>query len=71
MPDERSVHLPWYEASPDGLDELAQIKRTVDQLEEPPAVCIRDGSDGAPRRGALTSGQCRIPLSGMPYLSGS
>lgn len=35
MPDERHVYLPWYEASPEGLDELAQIKRTVDhQLRE-------------------------------------
>lgn len=35
MPDERQVYLPWYEASPEGLDELAQIKRTVDELREP------------------------------------
>jgi hypothetical protein len=35
MPDDRHVYLPWYEASPEGLDELAQIKRTVDhQLRE-------------------------------------
>jgi hypothetical protein len=32
MPDERRVYLPWYEASPEGLDELAQIQRTVAQL---------------------------------------
>jgi hypothetical protein len=32
MVDERPVYVPWYEASPEGLDELAQIKRTVDQL---------------------------------------
>jgi hypothetical protein len=32
MSDERQVYVPWYEASPEGLDELAQIKRTVDQL---------------------------------------
>jgi hypothetical protein len=35
MPDERSLYLPWYEASSDGLDELTSIKRTVDQLQEP------------------------------------
>ena len=35
MPDERHVYLPWYEASPDGLDELSRIKRTVDELQEP------------------------------------
>ena len=34
MSDER-LYLPWYEASPDGLDELDQIKRTVEQLREP------------------------------------
>jgi len=35
MPEDRDVYLPWYEASPEGLDELAQIKRTVDrQLRE-------------------------------------
>jgi hypothetical protein len=34
MVDERPVYVPWYEASPEGLDELAQIKRTVDQLRE-------------------------------------
>ena len=33
MSDERHVYVPWYEASPEGLDELAQIKRTVDQLQ--------------------------------------
>jgi hypothetical protein len=32
MADEQPVYLPWYEASPEGLDELAQIKRTVEQL---------------------------------------
>ena len=36
MVDERPVYLPWYEASPEGLDELAQIKRVVDQLRERP-----------------------------------
>jgi hypothetical protein len=35
MVDEQSVYLPWYEASPEGLDELALIKRTVDQLRDP------------------------------------
>lgn len=34
MADESPVYLPWYEASPEGLDELAQIKRTVDRLRE-------------------------------------
>lgn len=34
MPDERPLYLPWYEASPEGLDELTQIKRTVDQLRD-------------------------------------
>jgi hypothetical protein len=34
MVDERSVYVPWYEASPEGLDELAQIKRTVDELRD-------------------------------------
>lgn len=38
MADESPVYLPWYEASPEGLDELAQIKRAVDRLQEP-----RDG----------------------------
>ncbi|HEV3363669.1 MAG TPA: hypothetical protein VG795_05915 [Acidimicrobiia bacterium] len=34
MVDERHVYVPWYEASPEGLDELAQIKRTVDRLRD-------------------------------------
>jgi hypothetical protein len=34
MSDEHHVYLPWYEASPEGLDELTQIKRTVDQLRD-------------------------------------
>ncbi len=34
MVDKRPVYVPWYEASPEGLDELALIKRTVDQLQE-------------------------------------
>lgn len=34
MVDEHPVYVPWYEASLEGLDELAQIKRTVDQLRE-------------------------------------
>jgi hypothetical protein len=38
MADDR-LYLPWYEASPEGLDELAQIKRVVDQLP-------RDRTDG-------------------------
>jgi hypothetical protein len=32
MFDEHPVYVPWYEQSPEGLDELTQIKRTVDQL---------------------------------------
>ena len=32
MSDEHHVYVPWYEANPEGLDELTQIKRTVDQL---------------------------------------
>ncbi len=34
MVDEHRLYVPWYEASPEGLDELAQIKRTVDQLRD-------------------------------------
>jgi hypothetical protein len=34
MADERPVYVPWYEASPEGLDDLAQIKRAVDQLRD-------------------------------------
>ena len=34
MVDERHVYVPWYEASPEGLDELTQIKRVVDQLRD-------------------------------------
>ena len=34
MAEERQLYLPWYESSPDGLDELAQIKRVVDQLDD-------------------------------------
>jgi hypothetical protein len=34
MSDDSRLYLPWYEASPDGLEELAQIKRAVDQLRE-------------------------------------
>jgi hypothetical protein len=34
MAEDRYLYLPWYEASPDGLDELAQIKRAVDQLRD-------------------------------------
>ena len=34
MADEHPVYVPWYEASPEGLDELTQIKRTVDQLRD-------------------------------------
>ena len=34
MADDHPVYVPWYEASLEGLDELAQIKRTVDQLRD-------------------------------------
>ena len=34
MADESPVYVPWYEASPEGLDELTQIKRTVEQLRD-------------------------------------
>jgi len=34
MFDEHRVHVPWYEASPEGLDELTLIKRAVDQLRD-------------------------------------
>ena len=34
MVDEHHLYVPWYEASPDGLDELALIKRTTDQLRD-------------------------------------
>jgi hypothetical protein len=36
MSDDGRVYLPWYEAAPEGLDELAQIKRVVDQLRDRP-----------------------------------
>jgi hypothetical protein len=32
MAEDRHFYLPWYEASAEGLDELAQIKRVVDEL---------------------------------------
>ncbi|HEV7535299.1 MAG TPA: hypothetical protein VGP90_06665 [Acidimicrobiia bacterium] len=34
MADDARLYLPWYEASPEGLDELALIKRTADQLRD-------------------------------------
>ena len=34
MVDDHPVYVPWYEASPEGLDELAQIKLTVEKLRE-------------------------------------
>ncbi|HEV7534282.1 MAG TPA: hypothetical protein VGP90_01530 [Acidimicrobiia bacterium] len=34
MADDTRLYLPWYEASPEGLDELAQIQRVVEQLRE-------------------------------------
>ena len=37
MADDTRLYLPWYEASPEGLDELARIQRDVEQLKERPA----------------------------------
>lgn len=34
MADDARLYLPWYEAGPEGLDELAQMKRTADQLRD-------------------------------------
>jgi len=34
MADDTWLYLPWYEASPDGLDEWAQIQQVVAQLRE-------------------------------------
>jgi hypothetical protein len=34
MPDEHHLYVPWYEASPETLDEFALIERTVAQLRE-------------------------------------
>ena len=34
MVDDHPVYVPWYEASPEGLDELVQIKQTVEKLRE-------------------------------------
>ena len=34
MSDDGRVYLPWYEASAEGLDELAQIGRVVAQLRD-------------------------------------
>ena len=36
MSDDGRLYLPWYEAGPEGLDELAQIKRVVEQLRDRP-----------------------------------
>jgi hypothetical protein len=36
MSDDGRLYLPWYEASLEGLDELAQMKRVVDQLRDRP-----------------------------------
>lgn len=38
MADEHHVYVPWYEASLEGLDELTQIKRTVEQLRDQQAA---------------------------------
>ena len=34
MAEDRGLYLPWYEASLEGLDEFAQIKRVVDELAD-------------------------------------
>jgi hypothetical protein len=34
MSDDGGPYLPWYEASPEGLDELARIQRDVAQLRQ-------------------------------------
>ena len=34
MADDTRLYVPWYEAGPEGLDELAQIQRVVEQLRE-------------------------------------
>jgi hypothetical protein len=34
MADDRCLYLPWYEAGSEGLDELTQITRVVDQLRD-------------------------------------
>jgi hypothetical protein len=34
MSDDSRLYVPWYEASHDGLEELAEIKRAVDQLRD-------------------------------------
>lgn len=36
MSDEHRLYLPWYEASAEGLDELTQIRRTVEQVRDQP-----------------------------------
>jgi hypothetical protein len=38
MADDARLYRPWYEASPEGLDELARIQRDVEQLREPSDV---------------------------------
>ncbi|HVW31629.1 MAG TPA: hypothetical protein VHL53_03730 [Acidimicrobiia bacterium] len=34
MSDDARLYLPWYEATPEGLDELAQIERDVARLRD-------------------------------------
>ena len=34
MADDARLYLPWYEATADGLDELAQIERDVARLRD-------------------------------------
>jgi hypothetical protein len=61
MVDEHTVYVPWYEASPDGLDELALIKRTLDELRgrssdgrSAAASCLTRRSRRTPTRGGDT-----------------
>jgi hypothetical protein len=44
---DRPFYLPWYEASSEGLDELTQIKRVVDELaaRSEPAGVRHGGTD--------------------------
>ncbi|HET9770732.1 MAG TPA: hypothetical protein VFS16_07575 [Acidimicrobiia bacterium] len=45
MAEDRAFYLPWYEASPEGLDELTQIKRVVDALAAHRDGVRRGGTD--------------------------
>jgi hypothetical protein len=45
MAEDRGLYLPWYEASLEGLDEFAQIKRVVDELAAAPEGVRLRGRD--------------------------